>query len=122
MSENGKTKRYEELNFTDDFMFCKILQNDPDLCRELTELILLRKIGRIVSIDRQKAIEITADGKGVRFDVYMEDDESTVYDIEMQTTVAEDLPKRMRYYQRTHTPNPDFINIVSGPSARRIQR
>jgi hypothetical protein len=53
MSENGKTKRYEELNFTDDFMFCKILQNDPDLCRELTELILLRKIGRIVSIDRQ---------------------------------------------------------------------
>jgi len=99
MSENGKTKRYEELNFTDDFMFCKILQNDPDLCRELTELILSRKIGRIVSIDRQKAIEITADGKGVRFDVYMEDDESTVYDIEMQTTVAEDLPKRMRYYQ-----------------------
>ena len=99
MSENGKTKRYEELNFTDDFMFCKILQNDPDLCRELTELILSRKIGRIVSIDRQKAIEITADGKGVRFDVYMEDDESTVYDIEMQTTVAEDLPRRMRYYQ-----------------------
>ena len=76
MSEYGKTKRYEELNFTDDFMFCKILQNDPDLCRELTELILSRKIGRIVSIDR-----------------------STVYDIEMQTTVAEDLPKRMRYYQ-----------------------
>ena len=99
MNENGKIKRYEELNFTDDFMFCKILQNDPDLCRELTELILSRKIGRIVSIDRQKAIEITADGKGVRFDVYMEDDESTVYDIEMQTTVAEDLPKRMRYYQ-----------------------
>ena len=29
----------------------------------------------------------------------MEDDESTVYDIEMQTTVAEDLPRRMRYYQ-----------------------
>ena len=52
MSENGKTKRYEELSFTDDFMFCKILQNDPDLCRELTELILSRKIGRIVSIDR----------------------------------------------------------------------
>ena len=24
MNENGKIKRYEELNFTDDFMFCKI--------------------------------------------------------------------------------------------------
>ena len=99
MSENGKTKRYEELGFTDDFMFCKILQNDPDLCRELTELILSRKIGRIVSIDRQKAIEITGDGNGVQFYVCMEDDESTVHDIEMQTTVAEDLPRRMRYYQ-----------------------
>lgn len=94
-----KTKRYEELGFTDDFLFCKILQNEPELCRELAELILSRKIGEIVFIDRQKPVEITYNGKGVRFDVYMEDDESTVYDIEMQTTTAKDLPKRMRYYQ-----------------------
>ena len=30
------TKRYEELTFTDDFMFCKIMMNNEDLCRELT--------------------------------------------------------------------------------------
>lgn len=94
-----KTKRYEELGFTDDFLFCKILQNNPELCKELAELILSRKIGEIVTIDRQKPIDITHSGKGVRFDVYMEDDASTIYDIEMQTTTAKDLPKRMRYYQ-----------------------
>ena len=47
MNENGKIKRYEELNFTDDFMFCKILQENEDLCKELTELVLNRKIGTI---------------------------------------------------------------------------
>ena len=99
MSEAKKRKQYDELDFTDDFMFCKILQSDKNLCKELTELILSRKIGEILQVDSQKPIEITADGKGVRFDVYMEDDASTVYDIEMQTTTYEDLPKRMRYYQ-----------------------
>ena len=99
MSEAKKRKQYDELDFTDDFMFCKILQSDKNLCKELTELILSRKIGEILQVDSQKPIEITADGKGIRFDVYMEDDESTVYDIEMQTTTYEDLPKRMRYYQ-----------------------
>ena len=99
MGEVQKSKHYDELEFTDDFMFCKILQNDKALCKELTELILSKKIGRILELNSQKPIEITSDGKGVRFDVYMEDDESTVYDIEMQTTTRGDLPKRMRYYQ-----------------------
>ena len=38
-------KRYEELSFTDDFMFCKILELHPELCRELLELILGRSVG-----------------------------------------------------------------------------
>ena len=33
-------KEYEELNFTDDFMFCKVMTNNPDLCHELLELII----------------------------------------------------------------------------------
>ena len=32
-------KKYEELTFTDDFMFCKILELYPEICRELLELI-----------------------------------------------------------------------------------
>ena len=41
-------KEYEELRFQDDFMFCKILQENEDLCKELTELVIGRKIGSIV--------------------------------------------------------------------------
>ena len=66
-------KSYEELTFADDFMFCKILQNNPDVCKELTELILGRKIGSFVELETQKAVKITADGHGVRFDVYFEE-------------------------------------------------
>ena len=94
-----KRKTYEELDFIDDFMFCKILQNNPDLCKELTELIIGKEIGEIITSESQKSIEITADGRGVRFDVYFEDDASTVYDIEMQTYHDSNLPKRFRYYQ-----------------------
>ena len=95
----AKQKAYEELTFSDDFMFCKILQENEDLCKELLELILEKKVGDIIKSDKQKAIEITADGKGVRFDVYLEDDHKTIYDIEMQTSQGKNLPKRSRYYQ-----------------------
>jgi hypothetical protein len=30
-------KEYEELRFQDDFMFCKILQENEDLCKEPLE-------------------------------------------------------------------------------------
>ena len=93
----GKT--YDELDFTDDFLFCHILMKNEELCKELAELITNRKIRRILSIEGQKTIRPTRDGKGVRFDVYFEDDENVVYDIEMQTTRKKNLPKRSRYYQ-----------------------
>lgn len=93
------SKKYEELNFTDDFFFCKILMKNKRLCKELLELILQIKISKIIFTVEQKPIEVTADGRGVRLDVYVEDDAKTVYDIEMQPTMKKNLPKRSRYYQ-----------------------
>ena len=37
--------------------------------------------------------------KSIRLDVYVEDDEKTVYDIEIQTTKKRGLRKRTRLYQ-----------------------
>lgn len=76
-----------------------MLENNEELCKELLELILGKKIRRINYLAKQKIIDITSDGKGVRLDVYLEDDENTVFDIEMQTATKKNLPKRMRYYQ-----------------------
>lgn len=91
-------ERYQKLQFKDDFLFCKILVERPDIAKELLEMILGVKIKKVVP-QNQKAIELTADGRGVRLDVYLDDENGTVYDLEMQTTIRADLPKRTRYYQ-----------------------
>lgn len=41
-------KLYEQLTFTDDFMFCKVMTNHPELCKELLELILGIKIRELL--------------------------------------------------------------------------
>ena len=92
-------KDYSELTFTDDFMFCKVMSTNLDLCKEVLELILNMNISRIELVESQKTFDITALAKSIRLDVYVTGDSNTVYDVEMQTTLATDLPKRTRYYQ-----------------------
>ena len=92
-------KKYDELTFTDDFMFCKVLEQNPKLCLELLELVLGHKVGPLVSINRQKPVEITPDGRGVRFDVYAEGSDQTIYEVEMQNAEVDSIARRSRYYQ-----------------------
>ena len=101
MSTRRKYKTYKELSFTDDFLFCNIMQNNPDICKELVELLLDRKVGKVAYSETQKSIDLALEQKGVRLDVYFEDNLSTAYNIEMQTSNTGNLPKRSRYYQGT---------------------
>jgi len=90
---------WEELGISNDFMFGKIMQN-PKLCKELLQRILPElKIDHIEYPEAQKVIRFDVDAKSVRMDVYVVDDKSTVYDIEMQVVNTKELPKRTRYYQ-----------------------
>ena len=90
---------YDKLTFTNNFVFCKVLENNLDLCRQLLELILGVKIKKVELADKEKVLDITPDGKSVRLDIYVEDSEGTVYNIEMQVAAKRNLPKRSRYYQ-----------------------
>ncbi len=92
-------KKFDELTFTDDFMFCKAMTEDISLCEEITGLILGKPVKIVIPPEKQKAVNVTADGKGVRFDVHFTDNENTIYDIEMQTGSLSNLEKRSRYYQ-----------------------
>ncbi len=92
-------KNYDDLAFTDDYMFCKVLTLDPELCKDILELLLDIKIRKVRLSEAQKSLEIKPDSRGVRFDVYVEDENNTVFDIEMQTSHLSELPKRSRYYQ-----------------------
>jgi predicted transposase/invertase (TIGR01784 family) len=63
------------------------------------ECILGVKIRKIEYPELQKDIKKAIKSRGIRLDVYVEDDMGTVYNIEIQTTNKKNLPKRIRYYQ-----------------------
>lgn len=90
-------QKYEELGFTNDFMFCKIMQ-DKNICKPFLEEILGIKIDHIEYLEPQKTIDLKVDAKSVRLDIYV-DDGKTVYDCEMQTSFFKNIPKRSRCYQ-----------------------
>ena len=111
--ENTENKIYrikpvEELRFTDDFMFCRVMQN-PDLCKGVIERLLGIKVEKIDYPELQKEIRPYYSAHGIRLDVYVKDSDR-IFDIEMQTTIPDDLPRRMRYYQSMI----DVDSLISG--------
>ena len=57
------TKTYQELTFADDFMFCKILSSDSDLCKRLVELLLGVKVKEIKYKDTHHEISLSPQQK-----------------------------------------------------------
>lgn len=91
-------KKFEELQIQDDFMFGAVMRS-PKLCKLFLERVLNVKIAELSYPRSQEIIDLSAGARGVRLDIYVEDEKGTAYDVEMQTTDEGNLPKRMRYYQ-----------------------
>ena len=92
-------RKWEDLTLSNDFLFSKVMGN-LSICKELIEKLLdIGEIERIEYPEKQKAIDIDRDAKSVRLDVYVKDDQGTVYNVEMQATDTGELPQRSRYYQ-----------------------
>lgn len=95
-------KDWEDLEIRDNFLFQCVMRNKR-LCIRLLEKILGIRIRDIIYPQTEKAIEGAPLSKGVRLDVYVEDDAGTIYNIEMQTTGAEGdgaLARRVRSMAR----------------------
>ena len=71
------------------------------LCKRLIQKLLKIKVKNIIYPVAEKSIAIGATSKAIRLDLYVEIDNGTIIDIEIQTTDGADgwLPKRTRYYQ-----------------------
>ena len=91
-------KKFDDLTIADDFMFCKIMQ-DEETCKTFLEMTLADKIGKISFLSSQNAIITRAEAKLIRLDVLVKDETGKTYDIEMQAVNEHNLAKRMRYYQ-----------------------
>lgn len=106
---NDLPKDISELNLSDDFLFAKVMA-DNDICKRVLEQILNISIKEVSSPITQKTIDLLLDGKGIRLDVYVNDNKGTVYNVEMQRAKKKELAKRARYYQG----NIDLDLIISG--------
>ena len=91
-------EKWESATFTNNFLFCKILSSDLDLCRELLELLLGMEIDHLELAQSERAVKADIGSHGVRFDVYARDD-GRIFDVELQSAETDDLAKRARYYQ-----------------------
>ena len=91
-------KKFDDLTIADDFMFCKIMQ-DEETCKTFLEMTLADKIGKISYLSSQNAITTGAEAKSIRLDILVKDETGKSYDIEMQVVNEHNLAKRMRYYQ-----------------------
>ena len=98
MSNIYTKKPFDQLTITDDSMFTTVMYDVKNV-KPLLEMIFKKKINKINIIEREKTIETGYDSRVIRMDVFVEDDENTVYDVEMQASIFPFLGKRFRYYQ-----------------------
>ncbi len=103
MVKQKTMKKFEELKFSDYFMFGKVME-DSELCREVLECLLQRSVGELTTVESEREFKYTSDGKPIRLDVYNEDIDGSVYDVEMEnlnrkSIESHQLPQRSRFYQ-----------------------
>ena len=87
-------KSVDELTFIDDFMFGTVMKH-KSVCKGVLERLLHIKVGKIEYPSLQKTIAPFYESKGIRLDVYVTEP-SRAFDIEIQTAILPDLPKRTR--------------------------
>lgn len=92
------SKTLDELNLSDDFLFAKVM-SDAEVCKEFLEKLLEIKIDKVEMPENQKTIDLLLESKGIRLDIYVKDENNSVYNVEMQRGEHKNIPKRIRYYQ-----------------------
>ena len=97
LTEAELQKKWESLTFTDDFIFSRVM-HDENICRQVVELILGVRIGKIRYLSAQDEQKTDPDSMRIIMDVFLRD-ENRIINVEVQTGHKKELPKRSRYYQ-----------------------
>ena len=67
-------KSFDDLTIADDFMFCKVMQ-DEAICKQFLEMVLSNKIGKIAYLSPQNSVAAGIEAKSVRLDVFVKNGE-----------------------------------------------
>lgn len=91
-----RKKTIQELTIADEFMFGAVMEK-PENCKGLLELILGIEIEHI-EVSKEKTMIYNPKYKGIRLDIYANDEQNSRYNVEMQAVRKPALLKRSRYY------------------------
>ena len=108
-------KKWEQATIANNFIFYKVMRNNPDVCKELLEILLEIKIDHI-DMRQEEEVAIDYGKKAIRLDVYAVGNEEA-YNLEMQATDTNELPERSRFYQSTL----DLDDLNSGADYKDIK-
>ena len=109
-SVESARRKYENLTFSDSYMFSAVLTRNRKLCKRILETILERKVVFLRYVNSEQSLKEAPDARGVRLDVYLEDNEGKLYNVEMQAYDEPDIAARSRYYQA----NMDIAGLRNG--------
>ena len=92
---------FRQLPLSDGFMFGEVMRV-ASICTRFLELLLGVSVDHVEYLSKEKDISDSFTGHGIRIDVYLRDEQGTVYSIEMDTSgAAKAYRLRIRYYQGT---------------------
>ena len=91
-------KPLSEQTLMNNYVFSMVMR-EPKRIKPLLEYNLGKKIKSVRMIEPERTMKEKFESKGIRLDLYVEDIDGVVYDVEVQTTDQKNLPRRMRYYQ-----------------------
>lgn len=96
---SNKMKPFDELSFSDNYMFTTILEDQRNLniAKGIVELALGQKVKDIRIAGVEKHVQARYGGKITRFDVSLEGEDSYI-DVEMQVRKLLNFPLRSRMY------------------------
>ncbi len=64
-------EKWEDLTLANNFIFCKVMEDNPDVCKELLEMLLNIRIEKLERSSAEKSLKIDYLSRGIRFDVYV---------------------------------------------------
>lgn len=82
-------KQLKELTIKDNFMFGAVMTM-PENCKDFLEMVLQTKLSEVV-VSKEKSMIYHPEYKGIRLDVYANDEERTHYNVEMQVSKSRHL-------------------------------
>jgi hypothetical protein len=106
MNTNEKIKLtpWKKLPLSDNLIFCDVMERNPDVCKELLEMLL--------SIEKpatEKSIQSDPESKSVRMDVYVKDGTGRTFDAEKSDTMPDEKPLSMLIHCTIMTDVKSFV-------------